>query len=305
MNASYPLPASGWRGLRAVLADHWPEYLIEGAALGLFMISAGLFATLFEYPGSPVHQAIPDPTICRILIGVAMGVTAIGIIYSPWGQRSGAHMNPATTLTFWTLGKVKAHDALANIAAGVVVAKFGAASVSVAELELALSTRDKAHRGVVDLDKLLEERAQARRRGEIVVMTNGCFDLLHEGHIRYLREAKALGTRLVVAVNDDDSVTALKGPSRPLNCLASRMAVLAALDVVDWVVPFGGATPRDLVAAVLPDVLVKGGDYEVDTIVGAAEVLAAGGRVTTVAFHGGFSTTALVERIAATGQTAP
>ncbi len=195
--------------------------------------------------------------------------------------------------------------ALANIAAGVVVAKFGAASVSVAELELALSTRDKAHRGVVDLDKLLEERAQARRRGEIVVMTNGCFDLLHEGHVRYLREAKALGTRLVVAVNDDDSVTALKGPSRPLNCLASRMAVLAALDVVDWVVPFGGATPRALVAAVLPDVLVKGGDYEVDTIAGAAEVLAAGGRVTTVAFHGGFSTTALVERIAATGQTAP
>jgi aquaporin Z len=124
MKASQSLPPSGWRGLRNILADHWPEYLIEGAALGLFMISAGLFATLFEYPGSPVHQAIPDPTIRRILIGVAMGVTAIGIIYSPWGQRSGAHMNPAMTLTFWTLGKVKSHDAvfymLAQFAGGAL-----------------------------------------------------------------------------------------------------------------------------------------------------------------------------------------
>ncbi len=125
MNASYPLPASGWRGLRAVLADHWPEYLIEGAALGLFMISAGLFATLFEYPGSPVHQAIPDPTIRRILIGIAMGITAIGIIYSPWGQRSGAHMNPAMTLTFWSLGKVKAQDALCYMAAQFVGGVLG------------------------------------------------------------------------------------------------------------------------------------------------------------------------------------
>ena len=195
--------------------------------------------------------------------------------------------------------------ALANVAAGVVVAKFGAASVSVAELDQALSARDNARRGIVGVDELLEERAQARRRGEIVVMTNGCFDLLHEGHVRYLREAKALGTRLLVAVNDDESVAALKGPSRPLNSVASRMLVLAALDVVDWVVPFGGATPRDLVTAVLPDVLVKGGDYEVDAIAGAAEVLAAGGRVTTVAFHGGFSTTSLLERIAATGKISP
>ena len=195
--------------------------------------------------------------------------------------------------------------ALANVAAGVVVAKFGAANVSITELDLALSARDSARRGILTLDELLEERAQARRRGEIVVMTNGCFDLLHEGHVRYLREAKALGTRLLVAVNDDDSVAALKGSSRPLNSLASRMLVLAALDVVDWVVPFGGATPRDLVAAVLPDVLVKGGDYALDAIAGAAEVQAAGGLVTTVAFHGGFSTTALLERIAAAGQVTP
>jgi D-beta-D-heptose 7-phosphate kinase/D-beta-D-heptose 1-phosphate adenosyltransferase len=187
--------------------------------------------------------------------------------------------------------------ALANVAAGVVVGKFGAANVSIDELDIALTARDSARRGVLTLDELLEERAQARRRGEIVVMTNGCFDILHEGHVRYLREAKALGTRLVVAVNDDASVAGLKGASRPLNPLASRMCLLAALDMVDWVVPFGGETPRDLIAQVLPDVLVKGGDYQLDGIAGAAEVLAAGGRVTTVGFHDGFSTTALLERI--------
>lgn len=187
--------------------------------------------------------------------------------------------------------------ALANVAAGVVVGKFGAANVSIEELDVALTARDTARRGVLSVDELLDERAQARRRGEIVVMTNGCFDLLHEGHVRYLREAKALGTRLVVAVNDDASVAALKGPTRPLNPLASRMCVLGALDAVDWVVPFSGDTPRELIARVLPDVLVKGGDYAVEAIAGGAEVEAAGGRVTTVAFHDGFSTTSLVERI--------
>ncbi|MGE0858744.1 MAG: bifunctional D-glycero-beta-D-manno-heptose-7-phosphate kinase/D-glycero-beta-D-manno-heptose 1-phosphate adenylyltransferase HldE [Gammaproteobacteria bacterium] len=188
---------------------------------------------------------------------------------------------------------------LANVAAGLVVAKFGAASVTRDELDLALHARAGARRGVLDVAALLEERARARQRGEVVVMTNGCFDILHEGHVRYLRAAKALGSRLIVAVNDDASVAALKGSSRPLTPLSARMHVLAALDVVDWVVPFGGATPRELIARVLPDVLVKGGDYQVEQIAGAAEVLAAGGRVTTVDFHPGFSTTALVERIAA------
>lgn len=94
------------------LAHHWPEYLIEAWGLGLFMISAGVFGTLLEYPGSPVHQAIGDATTRRVLMGVAMGLTAVGIIYSPWGQRSGAHLNPAVTLTFWRLGKVRGVDAL-------------------------------------------------------------------------------------------------------------------------------------------------------------------------------------------------
>src|SRR5689334_7383947 len=106
-------------------AAHWPEYLIEGWALGTFMVSAGVFATLFEAPGSPVHQAIGDPTVRRVLVGVAMGLTAMGLIYSRWGQRSGAHMNPAVTLTFLRLGKIHPRDALAFVFAQFVGGTLG------------------------------------------------------------------------------------------------------------------------------------------------------------------------------------
>jgi aquaporin Z len=103
--------------LSSVMTRNWPEYLIEGWALGMFMISAGVFTTLFEYPGSPLHSAIGNADLRRVLIGVAMGLTAIGLIYSPWGQRSGAHMNPAVTLTFWRLGKIATWDAVFYIVA--------------------------------------------------------------------------------------------------------------------------------------------------------------------------------------------
>jgi aquaporin Z len=99
------------------LRRHWPEYLMEAAGLGLFMISAGVFATLLEYPGSPLHQALPDPLVRRLLMGMAMGLTAVGIIYSPWGQQSGAHINPAVTLTFLRLGKIAPWDAAFYVAA--------------------------------------------------------------------------------------------------------------------------------------------------------------------------------------------
>ncbi len=97
--------------MREALKQHWPEYLMEAAGLGIFMVSAGVFATILEYPASPVHQAIPDPFLRRLLIGIAMGLTAIGIIYSPWGKQSGAHLNPAVTLTFFRLGKIEPWDA--------------------------------------------------------------------------------------------------------------------------------------------------------------------------------------------------
>lgn len=116
-------PASvGRSGARAALAGHWPEYLIEGWALGTFMVSAALFSTLLEYPGSALHGAIADADLRRVIIGLGMGMTAILLIYSPWGQRSGAHMNPAVTFTFWRLGKVRGWDAafyvLAQVAGG-------------------------------------------------------------------------------------------------------------------------------------------------------------------------------------------
>ena len=133
-----------------------------------------------------------------------------------------------------------------------------------------------------------------------LVFTNGVFDLLHRGHVTYLEQAKGLGASLVVAVNTDASVRRLgKGPERPLNTLEDRMAVLAALACVDLVVPFDTDTPRDLIVATAPDVLVKGGDYSVATTVGASEVIAGGGCFVAIPFRHRRSTSALVQRIAA------
>jgi rfaE bifunctional protein nucleotidyltransferase chain/domain len=132
------------------------------------------------------------------------------------------------------------------------------------------------------------------------VFTNGVFDLLHRGHVTYLEQAKGLGASLVVAVNADASVQRLgKGDDRPLNTLDDRMAVLAALACVDLVVPFDSDTPRDLIVACMPDVLVKGGDYDASTTAGASEVIAAGGRFVAIPFRYRRSTTAHVERIRA------
>ncbi len=193
--------------------------------------------------------------------------------------------------------------ALANLAAGIAVGKLGAASVSTAELEHALRTTAGGPQGVVDEDTLVTLVAQARRQGETVVMTNGCFDLLHAGHVHYLQAARRLGDRLVVAVNDDASVRALKGPGRPLVPLPGRMHVLAALAAVDWVVPFAEATPARLIGRVLPDVLVKGGDYRGAEIAGAAAVRRAGGRVEILEFVPGWSTSALVDAARGQGTT--
>ena len=128
-------------------------------------------------------------------------------------------------------------------------------------------------------------------------MTNGCFDVLHVGHVSYLEEAKSLGDRLIVAVNDDDSVRKLKGPDRPINTLVDRMAVLAGLAAVDWVVPFSEDTPERLVSVLLPDVLVKGGDYKPDEIAGAKDVLENGGEVRVLSFRDGHSSSRIIEKL--------
>lgn len=188
---------------------------------------------------------------------------------------------------------------LANKAAGIVVGKLGTATVSPAELLAHTTEGSRLDRGVVNEGQLLTLRHNARERGEKIVMTNGCFDILHAGHVSYLRAAKKLGDRLIVAVNSDDSVKKLKGPKRPINELSKRMEVLSALESVDWVVSFDDETPQRLIVAAMPDVLVKGGDYKVQDIVGAQEVLAAGGEVRVLQFKQGYSTTQIIETIQA------
>jgi D-beta-D-heptose 7-phosphate kinase/D-beta-D-heptose 1-phosphate adenosyltransferase len=187
--------------------------------------------------------------------------------------------------------------ALANIAAGLVVRKIGVATVTPGEISAALHQRGQGGRGLVELDALLALVEEARSRNERIVMTNGCFDVLHAGHVSYLEEAKSLGDRLIVAVNDDASVKRLKGDSRPINALEDRLLVLAGLAAVDWVVPFAEDTPASLIEAVLPDVLVKGGDYKPDEIVGGKEVLQNGGEVRVLAFRDGHSSSRIIDRL--------
>jgi D-beta-D-heptose 7-phosphate kinase/D-beta-D-heptose 1-phosphate adenosyltransferase len=187
--------------------------------------------------------------------------------------------------------------ALANIAAGLVVRKIGVATVTPGEIQVALHQRGQGGRGLVSRDELSVLVGEARSRKERIVMTNGCFDILHAGHVAYLEEAKSLGDRLIVAVNDDDSVRRLKGESRPINSLEDRMLVLAGLAAVDWVVPFSDDTPAALIADVLPDVLVKGGDYRPDEIAGAKEVLENGGEVRVLSFRDGHSTSRIIDKL--------
>ncbi|TFH87586.1 bifunctional D-glycero-beta-D-manno-heptose-7-phosphate kinase/D-glycero-beta-D-manno-heptose 1-phosphate adenylyltransferase HldE [Billgrantia azerbaijanica] len=186
---------------------------------------------------------------------------------------------------------------LANLAAGLVVAKPGTATLSIAELYTALHGDKLAEFGMIGEAPLVEAVRAAQARGERVVMTNGCFDILHAGHVAYLEHARRLGDRLIVAVNDDASVARLKGPKRPINPLVRRMQVLAGLGAVDWVVPFAEDTPVRLIEAVLPDVLVKGGDYRPEAIAGGEAVRAAGGEVRVLGFEDGVSTTAMISTI--------
>jgi len=187
--------------------------------------------------------------------------------------------------------------AFANIAAGLVVRKIGVATVTPGEINASLHQRGQGGRGLPGLDDLKLLVAQSRDRGERIVMTNGCFDVLHAGHVAYLEEAKNLGDRLIVAVNDDASIRRLKGESRPINVLEDRLLVLAGLASVDWVIPFSDDTPWSLIADLLPDVLVKGGDYKPADIVGAKDVLKNGGEVRVLAFRDGHSSSRIIDKL--------
>jgi D-beta-D-heptose 7-phosphate kinase/D-beta-D-heptose 1-phosphate adenosyltransferase len=191
------------------------------------------------------------------------------------------------------------HDAvmLSNLSAGVVVAKVGTATVSPAELAAAMEQHLPIQTGAVSEDDLVELVARAKAAGERIVMTNGCFDILHAGHVTYLQQARALGDRLIVAVNDDGSVRRLKGETRPVNPLDARATVLAALAAVDWVVPFSEDTPQRLICRICPDVLVKGGDYKPEDIAGGECVIVAGGEVKILTFVPGHSTSGMIQTI--------
>lgn len=169
--------------------------------------------------------------------------------------------------------------ALANLAASVAVSKLGAATVSIPELQVAFTGKTSFANGILNEEHLLKVVKEARAQGKKIVFTNGCFDIIHAGHVTCLQMAKQLGDYLIVAVNTDESIQKLKGPERPINHLEHRMIVLAGLGVVDWVVPFADDTPERLLHLIQPDILIKGGEYSVDQVVGADIVHAYGGEV--------------------------
>lgn len=187
--------------------------------------------------------------------------------------------------------------ALSNLAAGIVIGKLGTAAISAPELRRAVQREQGSERGVLGAEQLVVAVEDARAHGERIVFTNGCFDIIHAGHVGYLEEARRLGDRLIVAINDDASVTRLKGPGRPINSVDRRMAVLAGLGAVDWVVSFAEDTPEALLELIRPDVLVKGGDYSVEQVVGAPIVQSYGGEVKVLNFVDSCSTTAIVQKI--------
>lgn len=155
---------------------------------------------------------------------------------------------------------------------------------------------------LVHRDLALLITKEAKQLGKKIVFTNGCFDILHLGHITYLQKAKQLGDILIVGVNTDDSVRRLKGPSRPVNSDYDRALVLSALKSVDYTVLFEQDTPLELIKIIEPSVLVKGGDYTIDTIVGAKEVLATGGEVVTIDFVEGKSTTSIIKKLSSNSE---
>lgn len=224
---------------------------------------------------------------------------------------TGAGDTVIATLTMMMAAGLKLADAaqVANLAAGIVVAKLGAATVSPEELYKVVNEHmfgSKQAHYQTPFDEVLKHIEFARQSGEKIVFTNGCFDILHAGHVHYLEQAKALGDRLVVGLNNDDSITRLKGVGRPVNPLKERATVMTGLASVDWVIPFGDVngnefddTPYDIITQVNPDVLVKGGDYTVDTIVGADFVQSSGGQVAVIEFVDGCSTTKIIEKIQA------
>jgi D-beta-D-heptose 7-phosphate kinase/D-beta-D-heptose 1-phosphate adenosyltransferase len=230
------------------------------------------------------------------------------VFHSPTRARevfdvTGAGDTVIATLAASLAGGLDAETAvtLANIAAGIVVAKTGTAPISRNELvaEFTASTQMKGPDKILDLQHLLVRLAEWRANGDRIVFTNGCFDILHVGHITLLEQCREFGDKIVIGVNSDASVKRLKGPTRPVVGENERARILAALGSTDAVVIFDEATPLELIRCVRPDVLVKGGDYTTSTIVGADDVVTWGGRVEIVPTVIGASTTSTIRKMTA------
>jgi len=260
-----------------------------GQAAGLIMERAGLDnllitrseegMSLFSHSGEAVHI----PTVAREVFDVSgAGDTVLASLAI--GVAAGLGMAEAARL--------------ANIAAGIAVGKLGTSTVSPAEIINAVAlTHSDSDSKIKHLDVLTAIITAEKARGKRVVFTNGCFDLLHAGHVKYLQKARCLGDLLVLGLNSDASVRRLKGEKRPLIGEDERAHILAALDCIDYVAIFDEDTPLELITALKPDILAKGGDYTVDGVVGKDVVEAYGGRVELVSFVDGKSTTNIIERI--------
>ena len=235
--------------------------------------------SLFSKSGEVVHI----PTVAREVFDVSgagdtvLATLAVGIAYG--------------------LGMAESAR-LANVAAGIAVGKLGTSVVSPQEIIDTVSLAHKdSHAKIKSLDVLSPLIEAERNKGKRIVFTNGCFDLLHAGHVKYLQKARNLGDLLVLGLNSDASVRRLKGPKRPLIDQEERAHLLAALDCIDYVVVFDEDTPLNLITALKPYILAKGGDYSIDDVVGRDVVESYGGRVELVTFVDGKSTTNIIERV--------
>jgi D-beta-D-heptose 7-phosphate kinase/D-beta-D-heptose 1-phosphate adenosyltransferase len=274
-----------------VAAQHTDELLVAAQALVVEHDFKFLTVTMSEKGISVVRPATEGST---------------GFYHSPARARevfdvSGAGDTVIAVLTAALAAGLQIETAveLANLAAGIVVGKAGTVPIAGHELVAALTPSSGLTAGekILDLDRIKLRVAEWRASGETIVFTNGCFDLLHVGHITLLEDCHRFGSKLVLGLNADASVRRLKGPTRPIVGERERARVMAALAAVDAVVLFEEDTPLELIRALRPNVLVKGGDYTVETVVGHEDVIAAGGRVEIVPTVEGFSTTSIVEKL--------
>lgn len=256
------------------------QVLVDQLELDALLVTQGeLGMTLFVAGQKAVHFHTQAREVYDV---TGAGDTVISMLAS--SLAAGLDFTQATTL--------------ANTAAGIVVGKLGTATVKVTEIRDFVDQSESDGASILKLPELVNKVLRAQASGETIVLTNGCFDILHPGHLRYLEQAKSLGDRLIVLVNGDESVQRLKGQQRPINSVSTRMEMLSALAFVDWVVVFTGDTPEAEIDLIKPDILVKGGDYQdVSEIVGYDSVIANGGCVKTLSFSRGYSTTETIAKI--------